>query len=138
LQAGAHVGPALGTEAAEPAEAAAGSLAAAARAAPAEHLAEDVGQVDVLALGPVAAAGAAPAPEAAAEPAHGLAPVGVDLAGVELAPLLGVPQQVEGRADPLELLFGGLVARVGVGVVLLRQGAERLADLLGACATGDA
>jgi len=72
---------------------------------------------------------------AAAVAAHDLTAVGVDLAGVELAALFRIAQQIEGPAEALEALLGGLVALVGVGVVLLGQLAERLADLVRARAT---
>ncbi len=71
----------------------------------------------LAAAGAEPAARTAPRPAAAAEAAHGLAAVGVDLAGVELLALLGVAHDVEGRADLLEPLLGGLVAGVGVGMV---------------------
>jgi hypothetical protein len=147
LQAGAHVGAALG----EAAEAALASGAAA--AGPAEHLAQDVAQVDALEA--LAAGPARPAAEAAAgrrtpgaalsagkwaagEAAHGLAPVGVDLSGVELLLLGRVAQDVEGARDLLEALLGRLVVRVGVGVIGLGELAERLADLVRARRAGDA
>ena len=73
-----------------------------------------------------------PPPEpAAGVAAHGLAPVGVDLAAVELLALLLVAEDVEGGADALEPLLGGLVAGVLVGMELLGELAERLADLVG-------
>ncbi len=114
-------------------------------AAAAEHLAQDVVEIHALelgAMGPVAEA-AGPRPgltgEAAApEAAHGLAAIRVDLAAVELLALLLVAQDVEGGADPLEPLLGLLVARVLIGVQLLGELAERLADLVGARTTGNA
>src|SRR6185369_2323295 len=80
----------------------------------------------------------APGSAAAGEATHGLAPVGVDLARVELLLLGGVAQDVEGARDPLEALLGLLVVRIGVGMVGLGQLAECLADLVRARATGDA
>src|SRR6202012_5015746 len=112
-----------------------------------EHLAQDVAQVDALealavpaAVGPArrGTPGAALSAPAAAEAAEGLAPVGVDGAGVELLLLLGVAQDVEGAGDLLEALLGGLVVRVGVGVVGLGELAERLADLVRARRARDA
>src|SRR5690606_17177271 len=101
LQPGADVGAALRAEAAE-AEAAAGAGAPAAAARP-ERRPQDVGRAGVLDPGALAASpGPAITP---AEAAHGLPPVGVDLAGVEPAALIGVAQEVERGADPLELLF---------------------------------
>src|SRR5271165_5892262 len=48
---------------------------------------------------------------------------------VDLA-LLGIAEDVVGLGDLLELLLGRLVPRIHVGVVLAREFAERLADLL--------
>ena len=53
-------------------------------------------------------------------------------------PLLGVGEDVVGLLDFLELRLGRLVARVDVGVVLPRQAAIRLLDLLGRGVSGDA
>ena len=65
-------------------------------------------------------------------------PLGVELSGVVLLALVRVADDVEGRADALELLLGGLVARIGVGMVLLGELAERLAELVVARAPGNA
>ena len=55
---------------------------------------------------------------------------GVDLAGVEAAALLGIRQDVVGLRDFLELGLGRLVAGIEVGMVLLGELAERLADVV--------
>ncbi len=143
VELGAHIRAPLvlleATEAAaEPAPAAAALLAA-----PAEHLAQDVVEVDPLELGAgaleaIAEAAWTASGMTAAEAAHGLAPVRVDLAAVELLALLIVTKDVEGCADPLEPLLGLAVARVLVGVQLLGELAEGLADLLGGRAAGHA
>jgi hypothetical protein len=84
------------------------------------------------------AAGGTSLPRTPAKAAEGLAPVGVDLAGVELPALLGVAQDVEGGADLLEALLGGGIAGIGVGMVLLGELAEGLPDIVGPGAAGNA
>ena len=54
----------------------------------------------------------------------------VDLAGIEAAALLGIRQDLVGLRDFLELGLGRLVAGVEVGMVLLGELAERLADVV--------
>ena len=128
-----HVRP-LGRGAAEAA------ATAKAAAAPAKHLAQDVVQVDTVELGAGAAEAvlrarpaATTAETAAVErviAARGVTPIGVDLAAVELLALVLVADQVEGGGDAFELLLGGLVALVLVGVVLFGQLAEGATDLV--------
>jgi hypothetical protein len=55
---------------------------------------------------------------------------GVDLAAIEAPPLLGIAEQVVGHRDLLELLFRLLVARIEIGMQLLRQFAIGRANLV--------
>jgi len=59
-----------------------------------------------------------------------IAAVGVHLAAVELLALVLVADDVERRRDALELLLGGVVAGIRVGMVLLGQLSEGLADVI--------
>src|SRR5581483_3487203 len=52
--------------------------------------------------------------------------------------LFGVRQHVVGFGDLLELLFSRLVARIHIGMILARQAAIRLADLIGRSTALDA
>ncbi len=111
----------------------------------AEHLAQDVVDVDALEAGAgVMAVLERPATTetttcaAAPEATHDLVPVGVDLAAVVALALVLVAQQVEGGAQSLEPLLGLLVTGVLVGMVLLRQLAERAAHFVGVGGAGDA
>src|SRR5262249_5702150 len=70
-------------------------------------------------------------------PAAGTA-ILVDLAGVELAPLLGIAEQVIGGRRLLEPRLHLLVAGVDVGMQLLRELAISLLDLVRRCARGNA
>ena len=92
---------------------------------------EDVVEVRALesAAEPAGTARATALTAASAETAKLLAAVRIDLAAVKFCPLLGVAQQVEGRTDTLEPLFGGRIAGVLVGVQFLGQLVERLAHL---------
>src|SRR5690606_33153011 len=95
-----------------------------ARAGAAEQATEDVAEVAQV-LEPEAAGPCAGAP-AGETCAHG--PEAADL--VVLLALLGVADHVVGGRDLLEALLGGLVARVGVGVVLARELPVGVLDLL--------
>ena len=57
--------------------------------------------------------------------------VGVDEAGIELAPLFGIAQDREGRVDQFDPLFGGLaIVGIEIGVEFLRQLAVGTPDLV--------
>ena len=77
-----------------------------------------------------------PPPGAAPEPAT--AEAGEHASRVVGTPLLGIGQRVVGGLHLLELLLGPLVAGVAVRVVLARQLAVRLLDLVGARLLADA
>lgn len=135
FQARADIGPALGP-AAEARKAAALGAATAA-----EHLAEDLAQVDVFEGGAAASALEAAAEgvaSAAGKPSHGLAPVRVDLTAIVLLALLRIFEQVERSGNTLEPLLSRLVAGVLVGVQLLRELAESFPDLVRARLPRDA
>src|SRR5829696_2764188 len=91
--------------------------------APAEQVAEQVAEpAQVLDPDPAAAGEAAPATGEAAEAAAPERARGEQPAGlVVLGPFLGVGQHGIGPPDLLEALLGGLVALVGVRVVLLGE-----------------
>src|SRR5918993_5872565 len=122
----------------EPVAAGAKRKAARARAGPAasraaEHVGEDVAHVDkgLLAARPLILGAAEAAGMVAIEAARRrLLAGGVDLAGIEAAALLGIRQDVVGLRDLLELGLGRLVAWVEVGMMLLGELAERLADVV--------
>jgi hypothetical protein len=106
-----------------------------ASAAAAKHFAQYVAQIGTFEfLCPAARSAWAPgsASTSPSKASHGLSAVGIDLATIELRLLGGVSQDVEGRADLLETLFSGRIAGIGVGVELLGELAERLANLVGA------
>ena len=97
------------------------------RRAAAEEVAEDVAE-DVLEAG----GGEIEAAEAAALLEGGVAEA------VVLGALLGIAQHLVGLGGFLEALLGGLVAGIAVGVVLQRDLAVGLLDLVGAGAAADA
>ncbi len=109
------------------------AAAAAGPAAPAaaEHLAEDVAEVDALELRREAAR--PPWPNGPPPPAK---PRMVSRPSASISPasnflrLSASPRMSKAALSPLESLLGGLVAGVVVGVVRLGQLAERLADLV--------
>ena len=77
-----------------------------------------------------AARGAARTKRPAAETGMLLPAVCVHLAAIELLALVLVAEDVERRGDAFELLFRGRVVLVRIGVVLLGQLAEGLADVI--------
>ena len=108
---GLEVAAALGAGAAR-----AGAPRAAAAAAAAEEVGEDVARSE-------------PASKPPAPPPPGPPPAN-DAAAVVLLALVGVAEDVVGRRDLLEALLGLLVARVAVRVVLARELAVGLLDLV--------
>jgi len=55
--------------------------------------------------------------------------VGANLAGIEFGALVLVAQHIISGGNFLKPLLGGFIPRMGIGVVLLGQAAERLLDL---------
>src|SRR5580704_5758903 len=107
-----------------------GASAAAALAAGAEHLLEDVAEhrTEIEALTLERAARTARS-RSALEGGRSVAVVG--------RALLRILQDIVGMIDVLELLLGGLIPRIAIRMVLHGEFAERLLEVVGACRSAD-
>src|SRR5579875_117101 len=114
------------------AEPAGAGLGAASPGGARSRAAEDVGEIEPAEIHIWRGSAAWAARSGAGKPVFRIEPVLI----VHLA-LLGVAQHVIGFLHVLEALFGGLVARVQIGMILPCQFPVRFADFIGGSALGD-